>query len=280
MDGCSRPVPVRPCAGTGDYGFGQRSCGGRHRRRHHCGRRHYEGYDLRCGRRFFDRGRTGQCAGRVVHGLSVPHDQGGVANPDRRRAERGHAGHRRRDRRGVRYREEGGLHRFGRRHQVGRHHQVAAVQRGADIGRKGRRRTDRQHLGTAGREPLDSHPRLQLAQRRQRPAVDRGRYALFGRPEQPQPERHRVDDRAEGRRLERSVRRPRRQRRGDDHHQKSQVAGGPRDDRRQVGRQFARRPGLCVHHQPGAILRTALQRAEKLLHGFGYGCRRGASARQ
>ena len=61
---------------------------------------------------------------------------------------------------------------------------------------------------------------------------------------------------------------------------KSQVAGGPRDDRRQVGRQFARRPGLCVHHQPGAILRTALQRAEKLLHGFGYGCRRGASARQ
>lgn len=103
IDGCSRPVLVRPCAGTGNYGFGQRSCGGRHRRRHHSGRRHYEGYDLRCGRQLFDQSRTGQCAGRIVHGLSVPHDQGGNANPDRRRAEREHTGYRRRDRRGVRY---------------------------------------------------------------------------------------------------------------------------------------------------------------------------------
>ena len=62
-----------------------------------------KGYDLRCGRQFFDQSRTGQCAGRVVHGLSVPHDQGGDANPDRRRAERGHTGYRRRDRRSVRY---------------------------------------------------------------------------------------------------------------------------------------------------------------------------------
>lgn len=51
----------------------------------------------------FDQSRTGQCAGRVVHGLSVPHDQGGDANPDRRRAEREHTGYRRRDRRSVRY---------------------------------------------------------------------------------------------------------------------------------------------------------------------------------
>ena len=87
-------------------------------------------------------------------------------------------------------------------------------------------------------------------------------------------------DRAEGRRLELAVRRPRRQRRGDDHHQKGQVAGGSRDNRRQVGRQFARRPGLCVHHQPGTILRTALQCAEKLLCQFGNEYRRGPFARQ
>lgn len=61
---------------------------------------------------------------------------------------------------------------------------------------------------------------------------------------------------------------------------KGQVAGGSRDNRRQVGRQFARRPGLCVHHQPGTILRTALQCAEKLLCQFGNECRRGPSARQ
>lgn len=61
---------------------------------------------------------------------------------------------------------------------------------------------------------------------------------------------------------------------------KGQVAGGSRDNRRQVGRQFARRPGLCVHHQPGTILRTALQCAEKLLCQFGNECRRGPSACQ
>ena len=57
-------------------------------------------------------------------------------------------------------------------------------------------------------------------------------------------------------------------------------ARGSRDNRRQVGRQFARRPGLCVHHQPGTILRTALQCAEKLLCQFGNECRRGPSACQ
>ena len=188
IDGCSRPAPVRPCAGTGNYGFGQRSCGGRHRRRHHSGRRHYEGYDLRCGRQLFDQSRTGQCAGRIVHGLSVPHDQGGNANPDRRRAEREHTGYRRRDRRSVRYGKKGGFHRFGDRHQIGRHRQVAAVERSAGSGRKGRGRAADQHLRTAGRESDDPHPRFQFAQRRQRSALDRGRHALLGRPEQPQPE--------------------------------------------------------------------------------------------
>ena len=37
-----------------------------------------------------------------------------------------------------------------------------------------------QHLGTAGRESENPHPRLQLAQRRQRSALDRGRHALLG----------------------------------------------------------------------------------------------------
>lgn len=41
---------------------------------------------------------------------------------------------------------------------------------------------------TAGRESDDPHPRFQFAQRRQRSALDRGRHALLGRPEQPQPE--------------------------------------------------------------------------------------------
>lgn len=55
-------------------------------------------------------------------------------------------------------------------------------------GRKGRGRAADQHLRTAGRESDDPHPRFQFAQRRQRSALDRGRHALLGRPEQPQPE--------------------------------------------------------------------------------------------
>ena len=73
-------------------------------------------------------------------------------------------------------------------HQIGRHRQVAAVERSAGSGRKGRGRAADQHLRTAGRESDDPHPRFQFAQRRQRSALDRGRHALLGRPEQPQPE--------------------------------------------------------------------------------------------
>ena len=55
---------------------------------------------------------------------------------------------------------------------------------------------------------------------------------------------------------------------------------GKEEIREENSVQFARRPGLCVHHQPGTILRTALQCAEKLLCQFGNECRRGPSARQ
>ena len=188
MDGCSRPAPVRPCAGTGNYGFGQRSCGGRHRRRHHSGRRHYEGYDLRCGRSFSikaapDNVLVVSFMGYQSHTIKVGTQtridvvlkENTQAIDDVIVVAFGTA-------------KKGGFHRFGDRHQIGRHRQVAAVERSAGSGRKGRGRAADQHLGTAGERVRRSASAVSV---RSTPATIRSgswRHALLGRPEQPQPE--------------------------------------------------------------------------------------------
>ena len=87
-------------------------------------------------------------------GLSVPHDQGGDANPDRRRAEREHTGYRRRDRRSVRYGKKRRL--FTGSATVIKSDDIVKSQQSnvaRGSGRKGRGRAADQHLGQPGESP-------------------------------------------------------------------------------------------------------------------------------